>query len=147
MVEALNVDQFRAALDCYKHLDREALRQNLAHFLREVTAPAPAPALAPTHAHAHTRAHAHAHARTHAHVPWPWRSWRRRHDPMEDPLTPDRSLVDDVQVVPVAEAAGVYMAIHPDDPPMSLLGLPRILSTADDVEFVLKAYESRRSNT
>ena len=73
----------------------------------------------------------------------PWRV----HDPMEEPLTPDRSLVDDVQVVPVAEAAGVYMAIHPDDPPMSLLGLPRILSTADDVEFVLKAYESRRSNT
>ena len=71
----------------------------------------------------------------------------RVHDPMEEPLTPDRSLVDDVQVVPVAEAAGVYMAIHPDDPPMSLLGLPRILSTADDVEFVLKAYESRRSNT
>ena len=80
MVEALNLEEFRAALDAYRHLDGAALRNNLAHFLREV--------------------------------------------------------------VPVAEAAGVYMAIHPDDPPMPLLGLPRIVSTASDVEYLLASYES-----
>jgi mannonate dehydratase len=36
------------------------------------------------------------------------------------------------QVVPVAEACGLRMAIHPDDPPFSVLGLPRVLSTSKD---------------
>lgn len=46
------------------------------------------------------------------------------------------------QVVPVAESAGLKMAIHPDDPPYGVLGLPRIMSTEQDVEDLLNAIPS-----
>ena len=45
-------------------------------------------------------------------------------------------------VVPVAEAVGVRLAIHPDDPPFPLLGLPRIVSEASDLETILGMAES-----
>ena len=45
-------------------------------------------------------------------------------------------------VIPVAEEAGVKMCIHPDDPPFSLFGLPRVVSTADDARAILEAVES-----
>ncbi len=45
-------------------------------------------------------------------------------------------------VVPVAEEAGVVLAIHPDDPPFSLFGLPRILSTAADARTLLQTIPS-----
>jgi mannonate dehydratase len=45
-------------------------------------------------------------------------------------------------VVPVAEEAGVRLAIHPDDPPRPLLGLPRVVSTAQDTQWLMDAAPS-----
>lgn len=46
------------------------------------------------------------------------------------------------EVVPVAEACGLKMAVHPDDPPYPVLGLPRIVSTEADAAFLLAAVDS-----
>jgi mannonate dehydratase len=42
-------------------------------------------------------------------------------------------------IVPVAEETGVRLAIHPDDPPWSLFGLPRVVSTSSDARAILAA--------
>ncbi len=41
------------------------------------------------------------------------------------------------EIIPVAEKHGIRMALHPDDPPFPILGLPRVVSTAEDIERIL----------
>lgn len=73
--EHYTLAQFRQALAGYTEIDAQALRENLAYFLR--------------------------------------------------------------RVVPVAEELGLRLAIHPDDPPRPLLGLPRVVSTRADAQWVI----------
>jgi mannonate dehydratase len=47
--------------------------------------------------------------------------------------------------MPVAEELGLQLCIHPDDPPWSLYGLPRIVSTADDLSKILAGHNSPAS--
>ena len=46
------------------------------------------------------------------------------------------------EVVPAAEDLGMRLCVHPDDPPRDILGLPRIVSDADDIAFILGAVDS-----
>lgn len=45
-------------------------------------------------------------------------------------------------IIPTAEQANIVMCIHPDDPPFSLFGLPRVVSTAEDARALLAAAPS-----
>jgi mannonate dehydratase len=43
------------------------------------------------------------------------------------------------EITPVAEGENIKLAIHPDDPPFDVFGLPRIVSNADDVDYILSS--------
>lgn len=45
-------------------------------------------------------------------------------------------------VIPTCEEVGIKMACHPDDPPYSLFGLPRVVKNRDDLDFLCNAYDS-----
>lgn len=73
-------DELQTALAEYRHIDENALFENLAYFLR--------------------------------------------------------------RVIPVAEEAGVYLALHPDDPPWPIFGLPRIVRDARSIQRILEVVDS-----
>ncbi len=53
------------------------------------------------------------------------------------------NLIDFIkEIIPVAEESNVFLVVHPDDPPRSLLGLPRIVSSKSNIEKILKAVDS-----
>ncbi|QCR35561.1 mannonate dehydratase [Nissabacter sp. SGAir0207] len=78
--EGYTLEQFRARLATYQGIDKAALRENMAAFLRAI--------------------------------------------------------------VPVAEEVGINLAVHPDDPPRPILGLPRIVSTQEDMQWLKEAVDS-----
>ncbi len=45
-------------------------------------------------------------------------------------------------IIPAAEESGIRMALHPDDPPFSILGLPRVVSTEADYNYIMDAVDS-----
>ena len=46
------------------------------------------------------------------------------------------------EIIPIAEENNIKMALHPDDPPIPLLGLPRIVSTKEDYQYIFDKYDS-----
>ena len=46
------------------------------------------------------------------------------------------------EIIPLAEELGMRMAIHPDDPPRPLMGLPRVVSNAGDLAFITQAVDA-----
>ncbi|MBC7006441.1 mannonate dehydratase [Photobacterium sp. BZF1] len=49
------------------------------------------------------------------------------------------------ELMPVCDASGLKMAVHPDDPPRPILGLPRIVSTIEDIDWLTEQVPSKNN--
>ena len=49
------------------------------------------------------------------------------------------------RIMPVCEQYGINMCIHPDDPPYQMLGLPRIVTDMEDIQWILNAVDNMRN--
>lgn len=49
------------------------------------------------------------------------------------------------EIIPVAEAENLLMAIHPDDPPWSIFGLPRVVTNKDNMAYILNTVDSKHN--
>ena len=47
------------------------------------------------------------------------------------------------EVLPTAQELGIRLCVHPDDPPRNILGLPRIVSNAKDIDWVMEAFPTQ----
>ena len=47
------------------------------------------------------------------------------------------------EIIPVAEENKVKMALHPDDPPIPLFGLPRVVKGLEDYKYIFDSYDSK----
>jgi mannonate dehydratase len=48
-------------------------------------------------------------------------------------------------IMPVCEECDMYMCVHPDDPPFQILGLPRIVTSKEDIEWFLNAVPNKHN--
>ncbi len=46
------------------------------------------------------------------------------------------------EVIPTAQELGMKLCVHPDDPPRDILGLPRIVSNGDDIDWIMQAFDA-----
>ncbi len=65
-----------------------------------------------------------------------------KYDGIDEALLSNHLIYFLQQIVPVAEEAGIKMAIHPDDPPFAIFGLPRVVKTSNDVKKLIAAVPS-----
>lgn len=66
----------------------------------------------------------------------------KEYDSINDEILRENLIQFIREIIPTAEESGVLMGIHPDDPPRTLLGLPRIVSNKNDIEKILSAVGS-----
>jgi mannonate dehydratase len=63
-------------------------------------------------------------------------SFLENYQPIDESILRQHLVLFLREVIPVAEQYGVNLCIHPDDPPFPILGLPRIVSTLSDLEWI-----------